>query len=175
MYRTPLSRTAVAALSALVLAACQDNPSPTAIDPVRPSTSVQSAQGPDFSNDELDRQIPGFGGFFLARDGSPTVYLTRGSSRAPAERALAGYLNGRGLATADVRVIEARFGWRQLQRWQDAATDGAFSIEGTVSVDNDETTNRIRIGVENLNAIGQVRAAVARLGVPADAVIIERT
>src|SRR4030095_15425420 len=41
-------------------------------------------------------------------------------------------------------------------------------------VDNDETANRVRIGVENVNAIGQVRAAVVRLGVPDDAVIIER-
>jgi hypothetical protein len=119
--------------------------------------------------------VPGFGGFFLDRAGEPTVYLTRGAGRAPAERALGAYLAARGLSNAAVHVLEARYGWQQLQRWQDAATDGAFEVPGTVFVDNDETSNRVRIGVENVNAVGQVRAALARRGLPDDAVIIERT
>jgi hypothetical protein len=41
-------------------------------------------------------------------------------------------------------------------------------------VDNDETTNRVRIGVVDLSSLGQVRAAVAQSGLPDDAVIIER-
>ena len=173
MHRTPLVRSALAVLATLAIAACQDNASPT--DPIPASPNMQAAQAPGLvSDDELDRQIPGFGGFFLADDGAPTVYLARGASRAPAERALAAHLNGRGLSTAALRVREARYAWKQLQHWQDVATDGAFAIEGTVFVDNDETTNRIRIGIENLNAIGQVRAALARQGLPDDAVIIER-
>jgi hypothetical protein len=174
MHRTPLFRPAVAALA---LAACQDKPSlsPTAPKAGLVSASVNSSQGSDLpSADELDRQVPGFGGFFLARDGAPTIYLSRGSSRAPAERALGGYLAARGLSVASVRVLEAQYRWQQLQRWQDAATDGAFDVPGTVFVDNDETSNRIRVGVENLNSAGQVRAAVVRLGVPDDAVVIER-
>lgn len=175
MLRTHLSRLALAAGTALAVTACQDDTAPTAPNPPRPSANVQSAQGPGLpSAAELDRQVPGFGGFFLDRSGAPTVYLTRGSSRAPADRALAGYLRSRGLSTAAVRVLQARYGWQQLQRWQDAATDGAFEIPGTVFVDNDETTNRVRIGVDNANAIGQVRAALARRGLPDDAVIIER-
>jgi hypothetical protein len=70
-------------------------------------------------------------------------------------------------------VREAKYGWGQLQRWQDAATDGAFDVDGTVFVDNDETSNRIRIGVANVSSAGQVRAALARSGLPDDAVIIE--
>src|SRR5215207_1658714 len=101
MLRTSLFRPALAAGAALTLAACQENPSPTAVNPGPLSASVQSSQGSDLpSVDELDRQVPGFGGFFLDRNGTPTVYLSPGSSRAPAERALAGYLTARGLSAS---------------------------------------------------------------------------
>jgi hypothetical protein len=164
-----------AAAAALGLAGCQDDSSPTSPDAGVPSARVQSSQGADLpSADEFDRKVPGFGGFFLDRAGAPTIYLSRGSSRAPAEQALAGYLSGRGLSTAAVRVLEAQYGWKQLQRWQEAATVEALAVPGAVFVDNDETSNRVRIGVQNLSAMGQVRAAVARLGIPDDAVILER-
>jgi hypothetical protein len=164
-----------AASTALALAACQDNSSPTSPDTGPLSARVQSSQGSDLpSAAEFARQVPGFGGFFLNQDGTPTVYLTRGSSRAPAERVLAGYLQGRGLSTAAVRVLEGRYRWQQLERWQAAATGEALAFPGAVFVDNDETSNRVRIGVENLSAMAQVRAAVARLRIPDDAVIVER-
>jgi hypothetical protein len=59
----------------------------------------------------------------------------------------------------------------RLPRWSVPAVPvGPF----LVFVDNDETTNRVLVGVENLGAMGQVRAAVARLGIPDDAVIVQR-
>jgi hypothetical protein len=175
MLRAALSRLTLAAGVALVLAACQQDQSPTAVIPSRPSASAQASQGSGPpAADQLDRQVPGFGGFFLDGSGAPTIYLTRGSSRAAAERALGGYLAARGLSNASLRVLEGRYGWQQLQRWQDAATEDAFQFAGTVFVDNDETSNRVRIGVENPNAAGQIRAALARRGMPDDAVIIER-
>jgi hypothetical protein len=176
MLRTPSMRLALAAGVALVISACQDQPNPTSPDPRDVAVSTQrSAQGggPP-SVDELDRQVPGFGGFFLDGSGEPTIYLARGASRAPAERALGAYMAARGLSAAALHVREARFGWQQLQRWQDAATDGAFAVNGTVYVDNDETTNRVHIGVANIGTTGQVRAAIARLGVPDDAVIVDQ-
>ncbi len=176
MLRTPSMRLALAAGVALVISACQDQPNPTSPDPRDVAVSAQrSSQGGGLpSVDELDRQVPGFGGFFLDGSGEPTIYLARGASRAPAERALGAYMAGRGLSAAALHVREARYGWQQLQRWQDAATDGAFSVNGTVYVDNDETTNRVHIGVANIGTTGQVRAAIARLGVPDDAVIVDQ-
>ncbi len=176
MLRTPSIRLALAAGVALVISACQDQPNPTSPDPRDVAVSAQrSSQGGGLpSVDELDRQVPGFGGFFLDGSGEPTIYLARGASRAPAERALGAYMAARGLSAAALHVREARYGWQQLQRWQDAATDGAFSVNGTVYVDNDETTNRVHIGVANIGTTGQVRAAIARLGVPDDAVIVDQ-
>jgi hypothetical protein len=176
MLRGSSTRLALAAGAALALSACQDQPNPTSPDPLGIEPSAQrSAQGGGLpSTEDLDRQVPGFGGFFLDASGEPTIFLARGASRAPAERALGAYMAGRGMSAAALHVREARYGWQQLQRWQDAATNGAFSVDGTVYVDNDETTNRVHIGVANVGTTGQVRAAIARLGVPDDAVVIDQ-
>jgi hypothetical protein len=166
---------ALAAAAVLVLAACQDSSNPASPDGGLPSLSVQGNQGggPPSAQD-LDRQVPGFGGFYLDASGTPTVYLTAGASRGPAERALSAYLNARGLATAAVRVLQARYNWQQLERWQAAASDEVFSVPGAVFVDNDETSNRVLIGVENLSSMGAVRSAAARAGLPDDAVLVQR-
>jgi hypothetical protein len=163
------------AVVALAVSACQDDSTPTSPDAGLTSARLQPKQGPELpSAAEFARQVPGFGGFFLSRDGTPSLYLTRGSSRAPAERLLAGYLGAHGLSATAVRVLEGRYGWAQLQRWQDVASSEALAVPGAVFVDNDETSNRVVIGVEHLSAMAQVKAAVARLGIPDAAVIVQR-
>jgi hypothetical protein len=175
MPRLRLLGPGLAAGAALAISACQDNSNPTSPDAGLVPSTARASQGSDLpSAAEFDRQVPGFGGFFLSRDGTPTVYLTRGTARAPVERVLAGYLAAKGISTAAVHVAEARYGWKQLERWQAAATVEALAVPGAVFVDNDETTNRVLVGVEDLGATGQVRAAVARLGIPDDALIVQR-
>jgi hypothetical protein len=176
MLRSRLLQLSLASGAGLALAACQDNSNPTAPSTPPASARVQALQETGLpSASEFARQVPGFGGFYLDRTGAPTVYLTRGSSRAPAERLLAGYLAEKGLSAASVRVLEARYRWQQLERWQAAASEEALAVPGAVFVDNDETSNRVKIGVENLGLAAQVRAAAARRGIPDDAVLVERT
>jgi hypothetical protein len=168
----PSLRSLVCVAAALALVSCQNDSNPNS-----PSTGAPNALGSQGPADlpsaaELDRQVPGFGGFFLDQDGTPRMYLTRGASPAAANRAFSGYMAARGLPA--VRVLQGQYGWKQLQRWQDAATLGALDIAGAVYVDNDERTNRVRIGVENLAVEGQVRAAAERAGVPREAVIVQR-
>lgn len=159
----------------LLAASCRDASTPAGPDDGPAAARVQPGQSAELpSAEQFDRQVPGFGGFFLDAQGNPTVYLARGSDRAPAERALAGYLSARGLGVAALRILEAQYRWQELQRWQAVATQGAFQSPGAVFVDNDETSNRVLIGVEDLASMGEVRSAVARLGVPDDAVIIQR-
>lgn len=175
MPRSRLLSLGLASGVALTLAACQDDSNPTAPDAVPQSARVQASQGADLPPaSEFARQVPGFGGFFLDRSGNPSLYLTRGSSRAPAERLLAGYLSRRGLTAAAIRVLEGRYAWQQLERWQAQATAEALAVPGAVFVDNDETSNRVRIGVEHLSAMANVRAVLARLRIPDQAVIVER-
>ncbi|HET9294539.1 MAG TPA: hypothetical protein VFO06_09620, partial [Gemmatimonadales bacterium] len=174
----PLAHASRLAILATVLfvGACGPDREPTSPADNTPDLgAAQASQGGELpSAAEFNRQVPGFGGFYLNQDGTPTVYLTRGSSRAPAERLLAGYLSANGLSTAAVHVLEAQYRWQQLQRWQAAASVQGLAIAGAVFVDNDETINRIKIGVSDMGAAGQVRAAVTRAGVPAEAVTIER-
>src|SRR5437867_671695 len=155
---------------ALAAAACREGPAPTGPDIGLLPDRVQGAALP--TANDLERGVPGFGGYFLARDGTPTVYLTAGSDRGPAEQAFGAYLQGLGHAPDALRVLSARYPWRQLERWQDEASAEVLDIPGAVYVDNDETSNRVRIGVENLTAMGLVRAAIARLGIPDEAVIV---
>jgi hypothetical protein len=160
----------------VVAASCRESSNPAEPDAgLLAARGGQAGSAADLASaDELAGRIPGFGGLFLDASGAPTVYLTRGSARANAERALEGYLTARGLGVAALKVQEARYGWQQLERWKAAATDAAFESSGAVFVDNDETANRVRIGVADLSSMGQVKAAVARSGLPDDAVIIER-
>jgi hypothetical protein len=177
MVRSGLFRPLLAAGLVVLVVSCRDSS-----NPAEPEAGLLASRGGQAgppadlpSANELDRQIPGFGGFFLDASGSPTIYLSRGSDRANAERALAGYLSAQGLGVAALKVQEARYGWQQLERWQAAATAAAFeSSQGTVFVDNDETANRVRIGVADLSSMGQVRAALAQSGLPDDAVILEQ-
>ncbi|HEV8357530.1 MAG TPA: hypothetical protein VGQ17_12275 [Gemmatimonadales bacterium] len=172
MYRSRSLQRAAAAISLLAAVACQESPNPVGPDTGPPAQNLQGPELPAAA--VLDRGVAGFGGFFIARDGSPTVYLRRGANRAPAEHALEGYLRGRGLAASAVRVLEAKHSWKDLENWKDAATSVVLDIDGAVYVDNDETTNSVKIGVEDPGARGRVRAAIAQLGIPDDAVIVER-
>src|SRR5215470_7379778 len=120
MPRSSLFRLGCSAVALIAIAACRETPNPTAIDAAPPLASVQASQGSDLpSAEELDRLVPGFGGFFIDRNGAPTVFLSRGSGRGPAEQALSKYLSARGLSVAAIHVQEARYGWKELQRYQD--------------------------------------------------------
>ena len=176
MVRSRLFRPLLAAGLVIVAASCRDSSNPTGPDAgLLAARGGQAGAPADLpSNAELARQIPGFGGFYFDASGTPTVYLTRGSARAGAEGALAAYLRAQGLGVAALKVQQAQYAWQQLERWKSVATDAAFASRGTVFVDNDETANRVRIGVADLSSMGQVRAAVAQSGVPEDAVIIEQ-
>ena len=75
--------------------------------------------------------------------------------------------------TSQLPLTSAR-ALRAMERFN-RATPEVLAIEGTVFADHDENTDQLVFGVEGPNAIGPVRAAVARLGIPDDAYEIEIT
>jgi hypothetical protein len=172
MPRPSAFRAGIVACAALITAACQDNAPPTSPGSMPVTSSAQGTGLPSAA--EFDRVTPGFGGYYLNQDGTPTVYLTRGASRAPAEQALAGYLAARGLSTAAVHVLEAQYSWKQLERYQAASAD-ALAVPGAVFVDNDETRNRVVLGVSDMAAAAEARATAVRAGVPDGAIVIQQT
>lgn len=112
----------------------------------------------------INDQLPGFGGMFLAADGTPTVYVT--SERAPLYRKSFG---------AGVRVIEGRYEFRELLRWRgDMRT--LLDAPGVVLLDADEAKNRVRVGLAPGTSAATKRLIEARLrglGVPHSAVVFD--
>jgi hypothetical protein len=157
---------------AVFVASCTDQIDPATSSDPNPDPSLALRQGNPDDPNGLARAVPGFGGMFFDAQGQATIYLRDAGQRANAERALAPFLQARGIGAARLRVLKGEFDWTQLERWQGSATTEALSVPGAVFVDADEASNRVRIGVER-GASGRVRAALARAGLPDAAVIME--
>jgi hypothetical protein len=173
--RTPIFALAAAAIVAL--GSCSDDttqPSAPGGPSAAPDMALTAAQQ-DLADDPvaLARTVPGFGGFFVDAQGTPTVYLTNAGQRAAAEQALGPWFRERGRPAAALRVLPARFAWTDLERWYAQATPEALAVPGAVFADADEAGNRVHIGVEHAAAASQVRSVLARLGIPAAAADVE--
>ena len=154
----------------LLASACSDTTQPTS--PSDAKVGFDPLQQPE-DPVALVRDIPGFGGFFFDRDGAPTVYLRDVSARAQVERALGPWLATQGVGAAPLRVRRADYDWASLERWQGRATGRALAMRGAVWVDADEARNRVTLGVERGTPAAELRSAIARLGVPSAAVVVE--
>jgi hypothetical protein len=160
---------------AIVLASsCSDDSTqPTPITDQLDPAKVSIQQGPPDDPVALARSVPGFGGFFIDEQGTPTIYLKDPGQRGAAERALTPWFSSQGRGLASMRVRKADFDWAELDRWFTQTSAEALGIPGVVFTDADEARNRVSIGVENAAAATQVRSVLARRGVPASAVSVE--
>jgi hypothetical protein len=164
------------AAGSVLLASCSD-------DITRPNlptdqldrVGVAVQQGEPDDPVALARSVPGFGGFFVDEQGTPTIYLRDAAQRGAAERALTPWFSAQGRAPATMRVRKADFDWADLDRWFTQASVEALGIQGVVFADADEARNRVRIGVEHAAAAARVRGVLARLGIPASAVDVDVT
>ena len=172
--RRSMTLQAIAITAAFLAVACNDRNEPSAPsdqpDPLTQSVQQEPAGNPN----ALARGVRGFGGFFFDAQGRPTVYLKQAAERSNAERALAPFFRAQGRSSSSVQVRRGDFDWVQLERWFAQASAEVLGQSGAVFVDADEASNRVRIGVER-GANGRARSLIARLGIPADAVIVEET
>ena len=154
--------------------ACQDAQDPTASRPQSTNPQLlQLSQNPNPSQLEVAKAVPGFGGYFLDDSGAPAVYLLDAAQRPAAEQALAGFLADRGFTASDLRVLQGRYEYVQLDSWYRGVRSGVFSVAGIVLGDVDEGSNRLRIGVTGATAVTAVRGVLAAAGIPLGAAIIE--
>jgi hypothetical protein len=124
----------------------------------------------------------GFGGLFWDEQGRPNVYLTDTSKRAGAVTAVATSLRSRYVSLRqgqrpnlnDIQILQGQYDFPTLIRWRGQLGLEAARIPGLVMLDADERRNRVFAGVESAEAEQQVREALGRLNIPAEAVIIER-
>jgi hypothetical protein len=132
----------------------------------------------------LARAVPGgFGGLWL--EGSVLhVNLVDLSRWEQAQAALKVELRGEfgpgapggQRASVDLdRIVfhQARYDYVQLTGWY-ARLPAALGYEGVTSTDIDERRNRIRIGVRDDATADRVRRRILELGIPAEAVLVER-
>ena len=133
--------------SVAAAAACRDGGPTTGPAPV---SLVQTRQAPAPDIATLTRQIPGFGGVFIDH-GVPTVYLTDLTQRDRAVGLLRAFARSRGLG--DIRVLQARFAYGDLDRWFQDISYTAFEQGNVVFVDLDEAANRVLILLLLLSSI----------------------
>jgi hypothetical protein len=164
------------AATVLTVSACQETPEPTAPGIQSESPDLQRlAQEPSPDPVAVARAVPGFGGLFLDSRGRPAVYLTDLRQRDAAERALTGFALSEGFAASQLQVLKGDYDYLTLDGWVNRATPEALAVPGAVFADLDERSNRIRIGVAEGAAEAGVKQVIARLGIPASAVIVERS
>ncbi|HEX6314242.1 MAG TPA: hypothetical protein VFZ73_05255 [Gemmatimonadaceae bacterium] len=164
-----------AALAIITSMACIDQASPPTA-PARSLNTLATAQvAASDTPDQLSvaQVVPGFGGYFIDETGAPTVYLTDPARRADAAAALAGFLDSFGWTAADLRVRQAKYSYQQLDAWYRAAWPIALGVSGAVSTDLDEGRNRLRFTGVNASAVAAIVSAVAGLGIPDDALVVE--
>lgn len=177
-----------AALFALVmpiLAACENapvtgpaaSPDPAgprlATSPARPAQEMGRGLEARFA--ELERQVPGFGGYFYDAEGVLTAYVTDLRNEGQARAALARLQSeGKVKAGSRVAVRQGRYGFSELSRWN-AKLTGVFAERGVVFTDLDEAANRLHVGVENLGLEQAVRQRAERAGIPAEALVVSQS
>jgi hypothetical protein len=131
--------------------------------------------------DALVDSIPGFGGWFVADDGTPTVRLVDPNNLALAEERLATRIeraqgtrrpDGSVVATR-LRAEPARYNFRQLRSWGRVAEAVLDGEAAAVFVDVNERTNRIEAGVSDPAAAARIAQALRARGVPQAAVEVE--
>ena len=168
---------ALLVVGVLGLGACRDLDDPAAV--VAPPSAAfglaEVAQDPTPSQMAVAQVVPGFGGYFIDVNGSPTVWLTDPGRRADAELALAGFLDSFGYAPSELVVRKATYDWLTLDGWYNRVWPQALAVGGAVFSDIDESTNRLRFGGVDLGAVLGISSTLTRLAVPSAAALVERT
>lgn len=171
-------------LASAALAACDVTESTTGSPGLAASVLNSSAshrQGPRTSDEEMaivaNNEVKGFAGVYWEGDGTPVVLLTDPAQRGAAQRYLATRLSsrGRGGTARGVEKMVVRtvpYDFAQIKSWHDRLGE-LFARDDVYMTDVDEVRNQVFVGVRDQAAIGVVRSAAARLGVPAAAVRVE--
>lgn len=130
---------------------------------------------------ELAGKIPSFGGLYRTERCSVAVVLTDMSEAERAvglvEEALERLIRGCDDAGITVTAVEGNWTYKELMRIRRALRP-LHTIEGVVGAGISFKENLVIVGVSNADVIDEVRAAIARLDVPADAIdvrVVDRT
>ncbi|MEM6796081.1 MAG: PKD domain-containing protein [Acidobacteriota bacterium] len=112
---------------------------------------------------EMADEMPGFGGWYMDEDGRMNAFMTDTSSR-----------HARALQAEDVAVKSGQYNFRQLLTWKRALRNEVLSRPGVLSLDIDESRNRIVVGIQEGTGKAAVQELLAELDLPNESVLIEK-
>ncbi len=119
---------------------------------------------------DIDSKVPGFGGMYV--DGNQMkVYLTDISKK---EKAIKEISSIKKIPEGGVQVIQGKYRFSDLKMWKDDAGI-LFDIPGLVYIDADEVSNRLSIGVDNIDLSTEVEQRLIQAGIPKDAIVVVKT
>jgi len=131
----------------------------------------------------LESRVPGVGGLYFEESSGTFVLLLTGSADSKealsqlksvaelptASEALRAYLS----AGTPVRIEHANYPFSQIVAFHERLRNGLFQRTSVSSIDSDERTNRLRIGVPDAVAAADVSSFLIAQGIPSDAFLIE--
>lgn len=181
LTRVVLRATLVSAF--LVLAACRGEEAPTV--PTGQQAQAAVTGQPQWSGLDgwlagISSEVPAFGGLYF-ESGRLHVNLTDPSQRDRAaeviRREFAGTAlgTGTGLESVDVggmTIHTVNYDFSAILRWKQALKD-VLSISGVYTLDADERSNRVAVGVSDSSLAGAVLSLADSRGVPREAVLLK--
>lgn len=137
---------------------------------VAPALRVPGPRDIDDDLADLVATVPGFGGYFF-RAPLLSIFLLdpQDTVGVQAQVSLAALFQSDELSQADRRLLQADFDFRQLVDFGDRAGN-LLAIDGVESLDVDESTNRVAVGVSTDEAASCVTQNLVNLQIPSDAV-----
>ncbi len=115
-------------------------------------------------------EVPEFGGMFIDATGVLKVHLTDVAKLGEVEDAIVATFGSAVIPEAGLQGVQADYRFKDLHAWHLAHAQVTLSEPGVHSVDIQEVTNRLRVGVETEAARLQVLAMLTDLGIPQEAV-----
>jgi hypothetical protein len=147
-------------------------------DPQEPQVGVNVLPLVETFDDKLGRiadSVAEFGGLYLEPTNNDImyVYLTDASSELDAKQAIQTVLGASAFPPGrQIHVLEAQYSMRDLKAWYSLLLPAVWRIPSVVRTDLAEHLNRVKVAVEDPEAISQVRQAAGELGVPDGALVV---
>jgi hypothetical protein len=120
----------------------------------------------------IAQRAPGFAGLWVGDDGRIVVSFTRPQLSTSARAEAVKWLRDHGrsdLATRTLVSHPAKYDYTAMVAFLEIAKSTAIKFEGVNTFAVDEMRGKVLVGVSNRTWQGQVRAALARSSIPADA------
>ncbi len=188
-------RICAAALSFAMLAACSEPPAGipptsalradkialaqrTSLSELEAAVKGRKDRGVEDDILRLEAAAPGIGGVYIDASGRVNVYMRDKTNRGiaiAALRALGLKMNGAlpeaaRFAAGDVVVQTGEFSFSELLGWSQVLLADAVNVPGFVSIDADESSNRVVVTLSDTTQRGEITRLAASAGVPPTAV-----